>query len=43
MLKNYALVSLNYTYNIDSSPVIEISTEKREEDINEWTKLQQLL
>lgn len=36
-----AIIS-NYTNVIDSNPVIEISTEKKEEYINEWTKLQQL-
>ena len=35
-------ISANYTNIIDPNPVIEISTEKREEYINEWTKLQQL-
>ena len=36
-----AIIS-NYTNVIDPNPVIEISTEKKEEYINEWTKLQQL-
>ena len=35
-------ISANYANIIDPNPVIEISTEKREEYINEWTKLQQL-
>lgn len=35
-------ITLNYTNIIDPNPVIEISTEKKEEYINEWTKLQQL-
>ena len=35
-------ISANYTNIIDPNPVIEISTEKREEYINDWTKLQQL-
>ena len=35
-------ITSNYTNVIDPNPVIEISTEKKEEYINEWTKLQQL-
>ena len=35
-------ITSNYTNIIDPNPVIEISTEKKEEYINEWTKLQQL-
>ena len=35
-------ITLNYTNVIDPNTVIELSTEKKEEYINDWTKLQQL-